>query len=69
MSITEEEKERRRKIHQTNHNITLSGFDNDYIDFRLSHKSKLDLIYDKWINGDITFEQLEKEITDYIKSI
>lgn len=68
MSITEEEKERRRKIHQTNHNITLSGFDNDYIDFRLSHKSKLDLIYDKWINGDLTFEQLQIKINDYINS-
>lgn len=68
MSITEEEKERRRKIHQINHNITLSGFDNDYIDFRLSHKLEVDYIYDKWINGDITFEQLEKKITDYINS-
>ncbi len=68
MSITEEEKERRRKIHQTSLNITLSDFDDEYIKWRLSHKLEVDYIYDKWINGDITFDELQIEIDNYINS-
>ena len=69
MSITEEEKNRRRKEYIKNFNMNLSGFDDEYIKWRLSHKLEVDYIYEKWINGEITSEQLEKEITDYIKNI
>lgn len=69
MAITEEEKERRRKEYETNRNICLSDFDDDYIERVLSNRpDPLDLIYERWINGEITLDELSKEVNKYIHS-
>ena len=69
MAITEEEKERRRKEYETNRNICLSDFDDDYIEKVLSNRpDPLDLIYERWINGEITFDEVSKEVNKYIHS-
>ncbi len=67
--ITEEEKIRRRKEYIKNRNITLSDFDDEYVEWRLSNKTEEDYIYEKWINGEITKEELCKEINEYIKNL
>ena len=70
MAITEEEKERRRKEYEKNRNISLSDFDDDYIQHVLSNRlDPLDLIYERWINGEITSDELSKEVNKYIRSI
>ena len=70
MAITEEEKERRRKEYEKNRNISLSDFDDDYIQHVLSNRlDPLDLIYERWINGEITSDELSKEVNQYIRSI
>ena len=69
MAITEEEKERRRKEYEKNRNISLSDFDDDYIQKVLSNRpDPLDLIYERWINGEITSDELSKEVNKYIHS-
>ena len=69
MAITEEEKERRRKEYEKNRNISLSDFDDDYIEHVLSNRpDPLDLIYERWINGEITSDELSKEVNKYIHS-
>ena len=68
--ISEEEKIRRRKNYEKNLNMTLSGFDERFAKERLANKpNDEDLIYEKWINGLITFDELSKEIDEYIKRI
>jgi len=67
--ITEEEKERRRKVYITELNMFLSDYDDEYIEYRLSHKTKADLIYEKWINGEITYEELLLELDEDIDTI
>ena len=68
--ISEEEKIRRRKNYEKNLNMTLSGFDEKFSIERVTNRSnEEDLIYEKWINGLITFEELSKEIDEYIKRI
>lgn len=69
MAITEEEKERRRKEYETNRNICLSDFDDDYIQKALSNRpDPLDLIYERWINGEITSDEVSEEVNKYIHS-
>jgi hypothetical protein len=69
MAITEEEKERRRKEYEKNRNISLSDFDDDYIRKVLSNRpDPLDLIYERWINGEITSDEVSKEVNKYIHS-
>ena len=69
MAITEEEKERRRKEYEKNRNICLSDYDDDYIQQVLSNRpDPLDLIYERWINGEITFDEVSKEVNKYIHS-
>ena len=69
MAITEEEKERRRKEYEKNRNISLSDFDDDYIQHVLSNRpDPLDLIYERWINGEITSDEVSKEVNKYIHS-
>jgi hypothetical protein len=60
--ITEEEKERRRKEYITELNMFLSDCDDEYIEYRLSHKTEADFAYEKWINGEITYEELLLEL-------
>ena len=68
--ISEEEKIRRRKNYEKNLNMTLSGFDEKFAKERLANKpNEEDLIYEKWINGLISFDELSKEINDYIMRI
>ena len=68
--ISEEEKIRRRKNYEKNLNMTLSGFDERFAKERLANKpNDEDLIYEKWINGLITFDELSEEINEYIKRI
>ena len=67
--ITGEEKKRRREIHETNFNISLSGFDDEYIKWRLSHKTEEDLIYERWINGEIEFDEVVRLVEEYIKNL
>lgn len=69
MAITEVEKERRRKEYETNRNICLSDFDDDYIQKALSNRpDPLDLIYERWINGEITSDEVSEEVNKYIHS-
>jgi hypothetical protein len=69
MAITEEEKERRRKEYEKNRNICLSDYDDDYIQQVLSNRpDPLDLIYERWINGEITSDEVRNEVNKYIHS-
>ncbi len=69
MAITEVEKEKRRKEYETNRNICLSDFDDDYIQKVLSNRpDPLDLIYERWINGEITSDEVSEEVNKYIHS-
>ena len=68
--ISEEEKIRRRKNYEKNLNMTLSGFDEKFSKERLTNRpNEEDLIYEKWINGLITFDELREEINEYIERI
>ena len=68
--ISEEEKIRRRKNYEKNLNMTLSGFDEKFSKERLANKpNEEDLIYEKRINGLITFDELSEEINEFIKRI
>ena len=50
--------------------MTLSGFDEKLAKERLTNRpNEEDLMYEKWINGLITFDELSKEIDEYIKRI
>lgn len=68
--ISKEEKIRRRKNYEKNLNMNLSGFSSSFAKDRLANRpNEEDLIYEKWINGEITFNELKKEINEYIKRI
>lgn len=55
--ISEEEKER-RKEYNTNLNMFLADCDDEYIEWRLSHKTDVDYLNEKWINGEMELDEL-----------
>lgn len=69
LMITEEEKKRRRAIYNKNLNMILSDYDDEYIEWRLSHKTEEDYIYEKWINGEIEFDELRKLINSSLNNM
>ena len=69
IAITEEEKKRRRAIYNKNLNMILSDYDDEYIEWRLSHKTEEDYIYEKWLNGEIEFDELRKLINSSLNNM
>jgi hypothetical protein len=64
MSITEEEKIRRRKSFETNDNIIGAGFGEE-IDPRIKNIPEAE----KYINGEIEFEEYQEAIMEFIKNL
>ena len=64
MSITEEEKIRRRKIIEKNSNITGAGFGEE-IDPRINNIPEVEL----FINGEIEFDEYQEAVMKFIASI
>jgi hypothetical protein len=70
MAITEEEKKRRRKEYEKNRNISMSDYDDDYINHWLANRpDEIDLIYERWINGEIELDEVSKLMDEYIKRL
>jgi len=64
MTITEEEKIRRRKMIEKNENMVGAGF-GEVIDNRLVNMKERE----QYINGEITFDEYSKAIYRFIESI
>ena len=64
MSITEEEKIRRRKSFEKNDNIIGAGFGEE-INPRIKNIPEAE----KYINGEIEFEEYQEAIMEFIKNL
>ena len=68
--ISEEEKKIRRQEYETNLNMFLADCDDEYIEYRLANRpDKMDLIYERWINGEIELDEVNRLVNEYINSL